>query len=1048
MVHKLKMLLRTDFNKERSIKIMKKHYTLTIYQNTGRFFVFVIFLFLLSSATGTAQYFGRNKPYYKKFNYKVYETPHFDIYYYLKNDSVLNQLARMSEEWYNRHYPVFGMNLKGHNPLFVYNNHADFQQTTAISGEIGIGTGGVTEALKNRIVMPVAPVYAQTDHVLGHEMVHAFQYTVILNGDSTNMNSLSNLPLWMVEGMAEYLSIGSLDENTAMWMRDAVLHNKFPTFKDLDRDPQYFPYRWGQAFWAFVGKTWGDDIIYPLFVRTAQVGYEQAFKDVLGVNVGILEGMWKSAYTLYYKQFLPDSVEKLTGDPVAFPGNAGKVNVSPSLSPDGKYLIFLSEKDVISYDLFLADVRKKKIRKRISATIQHHEIDAMNNLESAGTWSPDSRYFAFTVYDKGKNALVIVDIKKNKMINKITIPGVPAFYQPTWSPDGKSIVVVGMVQGTTNLYQYFLDNEEVHKVTDDRYSYLHPCWSHDGRYLLTATDRTIQPTNKPYFHTNLAIIDMKTKEVQVLPVFNGADNLNPLFSVDDQSVFFLSDRDGFRNLYRYDLHSGKVYQLTRYEIGITGITQYSPAVSISRENNELVYSYYSDGKYTIHKARVNDFPAVEVPRDSLDFRAAILPPVKRLGVDFADRGRNDRQALTEIHPEDYLKKPYKGRFKLDYISNVQAGISTNSFSRGMAGSVFAIFGDIAGTQQLFTSLALNGQIYDFGGQVTYVNQKNRLTWGASISHIPYLNGYTYIKPDTIMSNNEKFLVDNLVYNILRIFEDEVSLFAYFPLSTTKRFELGASQAFYYYRLDEYNNYYDPVYGTYYGQSRKKLPVPKGIQMQTLNAAFVLDNSINGLASPMRGSRARLEVDKYFGGYNYLSLLGDYRKYFYLPPLTVAVRGMYIGRHYIHNDNYYINPLSLGYPWYMHGYDSYKVFDNMSMDKANFILGQLYGNQMAIANAEVRLPFIGPARLGLIKTKYFYTELTGFFDGGLTWDTGDRFSLNYEDFDPKNRVPLFSTGVSARINVMGAMVVEPFYAWPIIGERIAGGYFGVNFLPGW
>lgn len=259
---------------------MKKHYTLTKYQEKGRLYVFMVFLFLLSPATGSAQYFGRNKPYYKKFNYKVYETPHFDIYYYLKNDSVLNQLARMSEEWYQRHYPVFGMNLKGHNPLFVYNNHADFQQTTAISGEIGIGTGGVTEVLRNRIVMPVAPIYAQTDHVLGHEMVHAFQYTVILNGDSTNMNSLNNLPLWMVEGMAEYLSIGSLDENTAMWMRDAVLHNKFPTFKDLDRDPRYFPYRWGQAFWAFIGKTWGDDMIYPLFVRTAQVGYEQAFKDV------------------------------------------------------------------------------------------------------------------------------------------------------------------------------------------------------------------------------------------------------------------------------------------------------------------------------------------------------------------------------------------------------------------------------------------------------------------------------------------------------------------------------------------------------------------------------------------------------------------------------------------------------------------------------------------------------------------------------------------------------------------------------------------------
>ncbi len=1005
-------------------------------------------IFLFFSQYSMAQYFGRNKPYYKKFNYKVYETPHFDIYYYVKNDSVLNQMARMSEEWYKRHYPVFGINLKGHNPLFIYNNHADFQQTTAISGAIGMGTGGVTEVLRNRIVMPLAPLYAQTDHVLGHEMVHAFQYTTILNGDSTNMNSLSNLPLWMVEGMAEYLSIGSVDENTAMWMRDAVLHHDFPTFKDLSRNPKYFPYRWGQAFWAFVGKTWGDDKIVPLFIRTAQEGYEQAIKDILGIDAGTLNGLWKSAFTMYYKQFLPDSTETLTGEKVAFPGNAGNINVSPSLSPDGKYLVFLSEKDVISLDLFLADVQKKKVIKRLSASVQHHEIDAMNNLESAGTWSPDSRYVAFTVTDKGKNKLVIIDVRKNKMVNKITIPGVPAFYQPAWSPDGKSIVVVGIVNGTSNLYQYFFDSEEVHKITNDRYSYLQPCWSHDGRTLLAATDRTMRPTDKPFMHTNLALIDMKTKAIRILPVFQGADNLNPLFSVDDKSVFFLSNRDGMRNLYRYDLAAGKVYRLTNYDVGITGITIYSPAVSISRQNNELVYSYYSDNKYTIYKALVKDFQPVEVSPDSLNFDAATLPPKKRLGIDYADKNRNNRDPLTDIHPEDYLKKPYQGRFKLDYISNVQAGISTNSFTRGMVGSAFAIFSDIAGTQQMYTSLALNGEIYDFGGQFTYVNQKNRLSWGATVSHVPYLNGYSYIKPDTIAMGNETYPVDNLVYDMLRIFEDRANVFAYFPLSTTRRFELGASQAFYYYRLDEWSNYYDPIYGTFMGQSRKKLPVPKGMNMQTLNAAFVLDNSINGLASPMRGARARLEADKYFGGYNYFSLLGDYRKYFYLPPFTLAARGMYLGRLDIHNQDFYLNPLTPTYPWYMHGYDNYKVFNKMPADKANFIYGQLYGSQMAVANVELRFPFIGPSRIGLIKTKYFYTELVGFLDGGLTWNAGDYLSMDYSNLNPKNRVPLFSAGFSARINVMGAVVVEPYYAWPITGNKPGLGTFGVNFLPGW
>ena len=84
-----------------------------------------------------------------------------------------------------------------------------------------------------------------------------------------------NLPLWMIEGLAEYLSIGGIDSHTAMWMRDAVMRDDVPSLKDL-RNPQYFPYRYGQAFWAFLTGLKGDDIIQPFFVATARAGLDVA----------------------------------------------------------------------------------------------------------------------------------------------------------------------------------------------------------------------------------------------------------------------------------------------------------------------------------------------------------------------------------------------------------------------------------------------------------------------------------------------------------------------------------------------------------------------------------------------------------------------------------------------------------------------------------------------------------------------------------------------------------------------------------------------------
>ena len=68
--------------------------------------------------------------------------------------------------------------LKHRQPLILYGSGSQFRQTNAVEGELGEGTGGVTEAYKRRIILPFAGPIKATDHVLGHEIVHAFQYNI------------------------------------------------------------------------------------------------------------------------------------------------------------------------------------------------------------------------------------------------------------------------------------------------------------------------------------------------------------------------------------------------------------------------------------------------------------------------------------------------------------------------------------------------------------------------------------------------------------------------------------------------------------------------------------------------------------------------------------------------------------------------------------------------------------------------------------------------------------------------------------------------------
>src|SRR5690554_3039539 len=888
------------------MKLTMKH---TNISQSALFVFSSIFTFLLvfNSANVQAQYFGQNKMRYKKLDFKVKESPHFDFYYYMQNDSLLNKTIKESEVWYDLHQQVFRDTFERKNPMIIYNNHPDFQQTTAIQGEIGVGTGGVTEGLKNRVIMPIMLINNQTRHVLGHELVHAFQYHTLIEGDSTQLENIGNLPLWMVEGMAEYLSIGKKDAFTAMWMRDAYLNNDIPTLRDLTESNKYFPYRYGQAFWSYIGSTYGDTVIVPLFKATAKYGYQAAIQRVFGYNETTLSNLWKTAIENTYKPLLKDTAQVPIGKIIIDKNNAGNTNVSPAISPDGKYVAFLSEKDLLSIDLYLAEAETGKIIRKLTSRISNSHIDEFSYIESAGTFSPDSRKFAYSVFSGGRNKLLITDVENGKTLFLEDMGDVAEFSNVSWAPDGNSVVFSGLKEGQSDLYQYTFQNKALKQLTNDAYSEYHPSFSHNGKLLVYSTDRGSfsRDDEAVAISFNLSIMDMTSNETRDLGVFPLANNLNPQFSGDDSQIYFLSNRDGFRNLYRYTIATNSTEQLTDYFTGISGITEYSPALSVSA-NDDIIYSYYRSQTYTIYNAKANEFQAKPVNNEDVDFAAAMIPPFQTYGVDVINTNLKNFNNFSRIDTSLINQIPYTPKFKLDYLASSGMGVSVGSrYGSGLASGVQGIFSDILGRNQIFTGLSINGEIYDFGGQVAYINQSSRLNWGGAVSHIPFVSGLvsaTIDEASTISPTGVAYL-DN--YDIIRTFQEQIEGFAAYPFSRTSRFEVGGAFAHYSYRVDRYTNYYaaDPNTGYpmyFLGGDRKKISLDDAAQtygssfeaftIQQINSALVGDNSVFGVAAPLDGYRYRLGVEQYFGDYNFRAYTVDLRKYHRMKPVTLAVRG--------------------------------------------------------------------------------------------------------------------------------------------------------------
>ncbi len=1029
----------------------------------------------------SAQYFGQNKVRYKNLKFKVYRTPHFDIYYYLRNDSLVKRFAKESETWYDLHQQVFRDTFKKKNPVILYNNSPDFQQTTALDGEIGVGTGGVTEGMKNRVIMPVTQVNAQTRHVLGHELVHAFQYHSLIEGDSTNLENIGNLPLWMIEGMAEYLSVGKSDSYTAMWMRDAYLNKDIPSLRDLTESNKYFPYRYGQAFWSFIGSSYGDTVIVPFFKATAKMGYQRAIFTTFGYDERTLSSLWKTSIQDMYKPMLKDTAQVPMGRKIIDEKNGGETyNVAPAVSPDGKYVAFLSEKDLLSIDLFLADAQTGKIIRKLTSKARNSHIDEFSFIESAGAWSPDGSKFAFSAYSSGANKLFIVDANSGRNIATESMGDIGEFGNLTWSPNGNEIVFAGLKEGQSDLFLFNLQSKKITQLTNDSYSDYHPSYSRDGKKIVFSSDRTTlnssaKSVDIPF---NLAILDLATRKVTDIPVFNGANNLNPQFSGNDSQIYFLSNRDGFRNLYRYTLNGGKLEQLTDYFTGISGITEFSPALSVSK-NDDVIYSYYRAQKYRIYNAKSTDFKAINADPNALNFDAAQLPPVKMVGVNLINANLDNFERFEEI-PSDSIKTvPYRSQFKLDYLSSNGVGASVGRFNTGLSSGIQGIFSDILGRNQIYAAASVNGEIYDFGGQVAYINQQSRINWGGSVSHIPYISAYSTAGLDN--RNGTTYYRESS--DIIRTFEDQVQIFGSYPFSRTTRFELGGAYSAYSYRVDRYSDYYSYPGSIYQGSERKKISLATANQdyaqyglnfvnfnVVGLNTAFVGDNTFFGITSPLDGFRYRLGVSNYLGDFKFGTFVADGRRYVRLKPITLAARIYNTARFGPDQDRLYGE--FVGYPNLIRGYEYNSFYKNGALRQSNsgFDLNQLIGSKIAVANFEVRLPFTGPEKLAAITSKFLFSDLNAFFDAGLAYNSDSKVAFRKrprrigvlrdvngdvvvdeqtnQAYATYERVPAMSAGISLRVNVFGYFVLEPYAAFPFQRTDVSGPVFGLNFAPGW
>lgn len=989
-------------------------------------FTRITLILLIAVISVSAQFYGVNKVQYEKFTWHYLQSEHFDVYFYEGGYDIARFTAEVAETAYVSIKTTFKYEITERVAIIIYNSHNDFQQTNVVGAFLTEGIGGVTELFKNRVVVPYEGDYDQFRHVIHHELVHAVMNDMLYGGSIQSLVSgqVVPVPLWFSEGLAEYES-QRWNTELDMVVRDATITGYLPPIDFLD----YMPYQGGASVFRYISQRYGEEKVSEIINKVkGSFRFDSAFKSALSIDFEDLTQEWQKQMK---REYWPDIANrKEPGEIAKSMTNHTKDNsfrnTSPSISPMGDKIVFLSDRDGY-LSIYLMDVLEGKVVEKIIQGETTEDFEELHFLTPGMSWSPDGKKFVFAAKAGNSDALYIYNFTTQQLDQKkFKLEGI---FSPNWSPKGNEIAFVGNLHGASDIYIYNLETEELDNLTNDVFSDKSPSWDQQGDRLIFTSDRGSYPIGKfapanfdmhshNFINTDIFIMNRDGNGLQRITSSPHKEDF-ALFMPDGKSVAYISDRNGIHNIYFHHLENDVSYAVTNL---LTGAFQ----LSLDKKGQNLAFSSFNKGGWDIFLLK----NPLEMRPQQLEASAYFKRVEKRLTLEqtsgekiktevelqdksekaplvldysnyvFADMNRRtpEKQEQVELPAEEYKDeegsyrvKNYKIKFSPDII-NGAAGYDTFF---GLQGFTQIALSDMLGNHKIFIGTNLVFDLRNSNLSLQYWYLPNRIDYGFNGFHIVnFFNSYS---------------------GLIRFRNFGAGFTASRPFNKFNRIDLNL---------------------TWYNVNLEYLQIDEQTQkIRTIlpSIAFINDQIQWGYSGPYRGSR--ISVSALFSPkYNENSLdfqtyKLDYRKYFRVADGYSFAFRTYTGLSRGENpQNFFLGGVS---NWFNRDFRGDiridRIEDVFFSEFVTPLRGARFyervGHNFGLMNLEFRYPLITNLQLGLPPIRFPYIQGTLFADIGSAWTKTNSWRGVRTDVNGKARLDdlVSGIGMGARLYIFGLML---------------------------